>query len=248
MTKVMIIAGCSHAAGSEMDGSEDSFYNRHNSFGNILAKRLGYNPINICLNGSTNSGIARSILYWFEKNYNPDTMEVAALVSWSESTRIESPSNHIKSYDLSSKHPDWFDTTCRDFYRINLGYEGHDAEEKEITKYFHNFIVRNNSFLEMMSANYVLQLQYFFSSLNVKYLMCNTLHMFTLPNKHVEMYTNLIDKSRYMNWDNNEKAFFWHYRNAGYTNPKAKYWHHNEVPHSLYADELYRFAGENQCF
>jgi len=248
MKKIMLIAGCSHAAGSEIDGTEDSPYNRQHTFGNLLATNYEYTPVNIALNGATNSGIARSVLYWFKHHYDPSTMEVAALVSWTESTRIEAPSRHTSSYDLSSRDPDWFDDTCKNFYRINLGYEGYDAEEKEITKYFHNFIVRNNPFLEMMSANWILQLQYFFNMHKVKYMMCNTLHMFTLPNKHVQYYTDLIDKSRYFNWDNNDRSFFWYYKNIGYFNPKAKYWHHNEVPHSLYASELIAFAGENQCF
>ena len=39
----------------------------------------------------------------------------------------------------------------------------------------------------------------------------------------------------------NDAAFFWHYRNAGYENPKAKYWHHNEEPHRLHAEKLFNF-------
>ena len=39
----------------------------------------------------------------------------------------------------------------------------------------------------------------------------------------------------------NDAAFFWHYRNAGYENPKAKYWHHNEEPHRLFAEKLFNF-------
>ena len=64
----MLIAGCSHAAGSEIDGSEDSQFNRANSFGNVLAEQLGYKPINIAINGSTNSGIARSVIEWYNKS------------------------------------------------------------------------------------------------------------------------------------------------------------------------------------
>ena len=65
----MLIAGCSHAAGSEINGTEDSIYNRQQSFGARLASKLGYRPINIASNGASNSGIARSVLKWFEKYY-----------------------------------------------------------------------------------------------------------------------------------------------------------------------------------
>ena len=33
--KILLIAGCSHTGGSEIDGSQDSKYNRINSFGGI---------------------------------------------------------------------------------------------------------------------------------------------------------------------------------------------------------------------
>jgi hypothetical protein len=35
--KILLIAGCSHTAGSEIDGSEDSKHNRKHSYGNQLA-------------------------------------------------------------------------------------------------------------------------------------------------------------------------------------------------------------------
>ena len=87
----MLIAGCSHAAGSEINGLEDSVYNRQHSFGNLVAFNYGYRPINIAQNGMTNSGITRSILKWIEKFYDPSKMEVFVLVSWTESTRLEIP-------------------------------------------------------------------------------------------------------------------------------------------------------------
>ena len=42
----MLIAGCSHTAGSEIDGTQDSVHNRQNSYGNLVAKNLGLVPIN----------------------------------------------------------------------------------------------------------------------------------------------------------------------------------------------------------
>lgn len=247
MEKIMLIAGCSHAAGSEIDGSEDSYENRQQSFGNQLAYKLGYSPINIGQTGGTNSSIARSILNWFDKFYKPESMEVFVLASWTESTRIEVPTDQIFWHEGGTNIPDWFDDSSKHFFRINLGYNGFTPKEKEVYAYFHKFIVDNLSMVEIMSATAVLSIEYFLKHLNVKYCMCNTMHMFTLPNNHVEFYTNLIDKSKYMNWDNNEEAFFWKYRNQGYINPKAKYWHHDATPHSLFAEELFRFIGENKC-
>ena len=37
--KILLIAGCSHTAGSEIDGNEDSTYNRENSYGGLIVRR-----------------------------------------------------------------------------------------------------------------------------------------------------------------------------------------------------------------
>ena len=91
MTKIGLVAGCSHSAGAEIDGNEDSLYNRDNSFGSLLCKKLGYEPINIALGGATNSGIARSVLRWINENYKPNEMEVFVCIGWTESSRLEVP-------------------------------------------------------------------------------------------------------------------------------------------------------------
>lgn len=246
MEKFLLIAGCSHTAGSEIDGQEDSSYNRQNSFGGLLAKKLNCKPVNIAQNGMTNSGIARSILMWFHNNYNPETMKVQVLVSWTESLRLEVPSlKRYFCYNLSSIAADWFDKTANMFYRINLGWAGGDDEERELFPYYHQFIVRNEEFIEMQSINYILQIQYFLKSKNINYLMCNAMHTFTLPNNIHDEYLQLVDNKHYYNMTNNDESFFWKFKNQGYINPKAKYWHHGEEPHRLYSEELYNFIGEN---
>lgn len=249
MQKIMLVAGCSHAAGSEIDGQEDSAYNRQQSFGGLLANKLGYKLINVSQNGMTNSGIARSVLQWFYKFYNPELMEVFVLIAWTESLRLEVPSNQrIFYYNPSSMSADWFDNTANYFFRINLGYMGGDDLERELFPYYHEFMAKNEHMLELMTINYILQLQYFLQSKNCKYLMCNSMHLCTLPNKINEMYLKLIDTRYYYKLTKNEDCFFWKFKNEGYTNPKAKYWHHGEEAHRLYAEELYRFLGENDVY
>lgn len=235
----MLIAGCSHAAGSEIDGSEDSNYNRSKSFGNQLAVALGYEPINIAISGASNPTIARSVLEWFETN-NTDNAEIFVLVSWTESSRMEIPSNNNYDYITGNNSISWFSKTSDDYHRINQGWEGANAEEKKFIKPYHSFIANNLEYLEILSANYVLQLQYFLQNKSIKYLMCNTMHMFGNC-RHLDFYINLIDKTKYLNISSNDEAFYWKYRNLGHNNTKAKYWHHDEAPHKLFAIELYKF-------
>lgn len=242
----MLIAGCSHAAGSEINGYEDSVYNRQQSFGAVMARHYGYRPINIAQNGMTNAGIARSVLRWFHKHYDPTKMKVFTLVSWTESTRIEIANDRGYAYNFSSKAADWYDESSNQYMRITFGWDGGDEEEKSVIPYYHKFMAQNEPFLELMTAQLILQLQYFFNSKSVNYLMCNSLHVFTKQIQQLQTYFELVDTDKYYKMTDNDEAFFIKYRNLGYENPKAKYWHHNEVPHKLYASELIKYIEEKQ--
>lgn len=247
--KIMLIAGCSHASGSEIDGTPDSAYNRQHSFGGLLAAKLGYKPVNIAIAGNSNSGMARNVLRWFEANYNPDTMEIFVLVAWSDSTRLEVPVDRV--VDLpDSTQADWLDTTTKKFYRPVLGWDGDPDTpgEVEMTKSIHRFIAEHEMFVEIMSINYVLQLEYFLKSKNVNYVMCNTMPMFRERSTHLDFYLNLVDATKYYEVLDVSQSFFPKFRALGYVNPKAKYWHHGETPHAMFADELYNFIEANNVF
>lgn len=241
MKKIMLVAGCSHAAGAEIDGTQDSIYNRQNSFGNVLSEMMEFVPINIASSASANPTIARLVLEWFSKNYDPLTMEVFVTVAWTESSRMELPSEQGTDYSCANTSADWLSFYDQRYLRINQGWPGGDGYEKRVTPYYQKFIATNLTYLEILSANLVLQLQYYFKSLGVNYLMCNTMHMFT-KNNHTEFFLDLIDKNHYVDVDNNDQSFYWKYKNAGYENPKALYWHHSEEPHRLYAEKLYNFV------
>lgn len=247
-TKITLIAGCSHSAGSEIDGTEDSEFNRNNSFGSVLSNMLDRKPVNISMNGATNATIARSVLNWFNTEYDEDTMDVVVLIGWTEPTRLEVPWHHLKWYEESNTSADWFDKTANLFNRVIFGWDGGTPEEKKVFNYFHRFISDYPSMVETLSANLVLQLQYFFKSKNIKYLMCNTLYMFTSDDEAIETLVNLIDTNHYYNPRcTQDEAFYWKYRHMGYINEKATYWHHGTEPHRLFAEELYNFAKENKC-
>ena len=117
--KIMLIAGCSHASGSEIDGQQDSKFNRQHSFGNILASKFGYNPINMAEPGSTNPTIARSILQWFSEKYDSDSMDVFVLISWTDSSRMEVPWHRKMWFGEHNPFNDFHASTGVDFNRIN---------------------------------------------------------------------------------------------------------------------------------
>ena len=75
--------------------------------------------------------------------------------------------------------------------------------------------------------------------------MCNTMHVFYPRDNHTSFYLEQADSSKYYNMENSSQAFYPKYRELGFVNTKAKYWHHNEGPHRLYAEELYDFIKAN---
>lgn len=237
--KVLLFVGCSHAAGAEMDGSFESDYNRKNSFGNLLADHLGYRAINLGSAGCTNSTIARSVIEWVEKHYDPSVMDLFVLTAWTESTRIEIPAQNPIWYHEADRYADFTSKTYHYYHRVNLGLTEADGFPSDILTY-QKFMAENETFLQIYSANLVLQLQYFLKEKNINYLMCNTMHMFD-KNDYINFYLKQIDQNRYIDAFQNDKVFYWYYRNNGYENPKAQYWHHNEIPHKLYAEKLFNF-------
>jgi hypothetical protein len=235
--KILLIAGCSHAAGSEIDGNEDSKFNRQNSFGNQLAHLLKRQAINIAVPGSTNSTIARSVINWVEEFYNLND-DLTVLISWTDSSRVEVPipwwNGHVPKFHS------WFDQTASDFLRINQGSPIHNESEKDIITRWKNFCAENSEWLEIYTLNLILQIQYYLKSKDVNYIMCSSGYLAT-QTKQNNHYFSLIDKKYFREVENFSESFYEKYRSLGYKNNIAKYWHHSQEPHALYAKELYNF-------
>jgi hypothetical protein len=241
--KILLGLGCSHASGAEIDGHMNSEYNRNNSFGAKLAEMLGRKFISVATSGATNNTIARMAIEWIENNYVEDEMDLFVLCPWTEPTRMEVPSNMPIWYNEVDVGIHYHSKTYHNFHRVNLGLTEDDGFPGDILTY-QKFMADNQTFLQIGAANLVLQIQYYCNSKNLPYLMCNTMNMFD-ENKWINFYLDRIDKSRYMECLENEKCFFWYYRNDGYENPKARYWHHNEIPHQMYAEKLHNFIEQN---
>jgi hypothetical protein len=173
-------------------------------------------------------------------------MDVFVITAWSESIRMEVPSERPHWYEQHCNCYDFYSESNRYYWRMNPGWPGGDPEEKALVPQFHRFMAENERYLEIFTLNLVLQIQYFLKSIGIDYIMCNTMHL-TTANIHTQIYIDLVDQTKYMNLLDSDKAFYWFYRNLGYTNPKAKYWHHDETPHRLYAEELYNFIEGNKC-
>jgi hypothetical protein len=58
---------------------------------------------------------------------------------------------------------------------------------------------------------------------------------------HLDFYKKQIDQTRYLDMSVTDNSFFLYYANQGYKNLKAKYFHHDEIPHKLYSEKLLEF-------
>ena len=239
--RIILIAGCSHAAGFELDGGEDSEYNRRNSFGGKLGDLLDRKPVNIAMGGQSNAAVARSVLNWFDKEYDSETMDVFVLFAWTEATRIDLPAPEHVEYSWSNTNTDFYTDINEQFLQINSGWDGINPFEKQVIPYWHDYQVRNEAMCLISGANFVLQMQFFMQAKNIDYVMCNTMPMFTVESKQLDFYLDLVDESKYLLMRDDSKAFYWYYRNKGYENEKAKYWHHDAEPHRRQALRLYNF-------
>lgn len=254
MHDVLLIAGCSHAAGAEINGSQDSVYNRQHSFGNCLARILNKIPVNIGHHGISNQGIARLVMSWVNNQWKREDVNLSVLISWTDSGRMELS----RPYEIDGlkivRSADWFDNTQSFVYNVNHGTGEGDGGEytKDEILYFEEvkrFMVSNPSYMELSSIHTVLMLQNFLKLNNINYLMCNSTVVFADNNNLLtDYYVPLVDQNRYYEMLDPDKSFYMKYKNLGYENPKARYWHHDEIPHKMWADELAIFAGEKQCF
>lgn len=236
MEKIFLVPGCSHAAGAEIDGTMESRYNRENSFAGILAKKFDYKLISLASNGSTNQTTSRSIIEWVENNYDSELMKLFVLCPWTEYTRLEVPSVDPIWYNEVDLNSDWYSKTYHNFFRLNLGLQESDGMPKEYKSY-QRFVAENLDLFQVMAANTVLQTQYYLESKNINYLMCNTMTMLERT-QFTQFYIDRINHKKYVHATNENESFYIKYKDLGYVNPNAQYWHHGQEPHNLYAEEL----------
>lgn len=238
-----MIAGGSDAAGHEIDGNQDSKYNRSKCFGARLTDKnrvfSGYKFENIAIGSSPNSFTFRNTLLWFKERYDPSKMDVFVLLAWADCARMEAPFT-IWDTDYFGMNPaaDWYSDINSKYLILNAGWEPLHEEERKVREPYLNFMVHNDEYLEIQSMHYVLSMQWYLKNLNIPYLFVNTLHMFSPNNEFLDPYHDLVDETRYINYKDNDLSFYTKYKNLGYENPKATYFHHGEDAHLAYSHEL----------
>ena len=239
MNNKMLIAGCSHTAGSEIDGTQDSAYNRQHSYGNLIANNLGFVPVNISQCGSTNSAIARSVMEYI---MNHDEKPNFVLVGWTDSVRVEAPYYRPSNYKTMNNAIDWYDPSGEHYLRISMFINSIVVEEeRETILDYQSFTIRNEQYTEINNILHILNLQSFLKLQKIPYIMVNTNYIFEKMHCTLRWYFKLIDAMRYPKFDDDTVNFYPKYKNLGYTNPLAKYGHHGADAHLDYSNYLTQY-------
>ena len=108
-------------------------------------------------------------------------------------------------------------------------------------------MTNHQPYLEYQTYNLILQIQFMLEAFKVPYLMLNSMPFFLDDINAIKNLLPLVNDNKYYQLNNKDEAFYQKYQRLGYVNEKAKYWHHGEEPHKLFADELINFNEEYKC-
>lgn len=234
MFSLFFINGCSHSAGSEIEGSGigEGPFNRENCFGSQIAKYLGIDKINLSYPGGSNDYILNSTILWCLENPQ-QAKNTYFLIHWTSANRTDIYTKSFKS----PKYQDWiFDSNYghvhADHYCPNF-----EIEDQPYVKKLSKYLFLNETNWEINKFLNIIKLQTFFQNNNYDYSFHNA---FTpcKQDKRFKKYVQLINQNKFKNmFDQNETFYYWAL-NQGHDIAGQKYWHHKLPAHIEYANKL----------
>lgn len=248
MERILVINGCSHSAGSEIEGPGigDGPTCRDNSFGAVLAEKLNRKAVHLAFPGGSNDRIARTSTAWIADNLDRiknKEVDVLFLVHWTSAERSEYffPKSVFGENDpLKTMFIDYPSDT--EYWAVNSGTVDHGTNniETEIYKSFYKLFVNS---LESWSDNKIKNIVYLQSVLkqyNIPYWFGDS---FFFGYKETETYNSLvklIDEKYFPYHSQRDKSYYWMCSDAGYKNqdPTGQMWHLNGDAHKYYSNWL----------
>lgn len=234
----ILINGCSHSAGSEIEGSAigESHYNRKNCFGAQVAKKLNASYTNLAGPGSGNDYICRSTLFWCLQN-KEKIKNTLFLIHWTSPWRMDYFVNkHIEEDDLF-----WQD----EIYDKNVGHINPQhswpnfyKEDRKIIKKVQHFFL-NDTHWQIQKYLNIIYLQTILKGFNAKYIFKNA-HIALPRAGRYKSYYEQIDSKYFIGLFDENNSFFEHCLNAGYDIDGQMYWHHKLPAHTYWANKLYK--------
>lgn len=237
--KYLVAFGCSHTNGSMLDGRNSaSEYNVRKGFPGMLAKRHGYELINISKPGGSNQHIFRTVLD-FINNHMDNQNEYLFLINWTGANRIElryPEKNDLHKYVHYGDHLDFKSVP------FTVGIKPSIYTYKPIVhliKYIPYLF--NDDMMFDKWATYAYSLQCILKKNNIRYLMSNTCEGL----KSTEYNANIINKLDTLHYPNitrdKDSMVVW-LLDQGIK--KTPCWHFREYGHQVRADRLETYLKE----
>lgn len=237
MAKHVLINGCSHTAGSEIEGSGigESRYNRENCFGAQLAKKLNLTYTNLALPGGSNDYISRSTIFWCLNN--PTLIkDTIFLINWTGSNRTEF------FVDDTIDNGFWQDYV----YDEKVGHVHFEHVWPGFTKTDKNKLIKASKIIFQYETHW--EINRYMNIINLQTILKNYRAKFIFRNgfdyckigKRFENYQSLIDTETFRYFDNQKESFFENCLNAGHSVEGQQYWHHKLDAHTYWANKLYQ--------
>ena len=178
----VISFGCSHTAGSEIDGVGDSDYNRQHSYGAHLAKKFDYDHMNFALCGGSNQRIfllttqvlkeiivgTCNLVPHLRKNH-----KYFFLIGWTSLNRFDLRySNHLV-YGQAGDAGDYLDDKI---VPVTSGTNPNLVEDKDLRRILKYIpYVTDNVVMADQLASYIFALQTMLETNNIDYYMFNAI-------------------------------------------------------------------------
>lgn len=239
MVKQVLINGCSHSAGSEIEkpGEGESVYNRLNCFGAQFANKLGVPNINLSNPGGSNDYIARSTMFWCLE-HPEEVKDTLFLIHWTGPDRSE-------YFVRDTIHEDdlfWMD----EVYDVDVGnistgeflWTNYYKDDKKRVKGLSSRLFFSEVHWEINRYLNIIRTQTLLKSLGAKYIFRNA---FTQAQKEprYERYYTKIDESNYPHLFNINESFFEHCLDKGFDIDGQLLHHHKIEAHTYWAEKLY---------
>lgn len=236
--KHVFINGCSHTAGSEIEGAGigDSEYNRVQCFGAKLARRLGVEYTNIALPGASNDYIFRTTNFWIQDNIELAKQSLF-LINWTGAARAEYFHNGVENNN-------WFWMQIPFVPDEHVGHL-HPNYFSYVNKHDH-FNARALSRHLFMSETHwevnrymnILNLQSMLKVHDISYIFKNSLE-FCSANTRFQYYNSRVDGKNYKGFTDQRESFFEHCLDAGFSIDGQLLHHHKEDAHAYWAEKLF---------
>ena len=232
---LLFINGCSHSAGSEVEGSGigEGTFNRENCFGAQLAKKLNVDKVNLAQPGGSNDYIADSTILWCLSN--PSLVKnTFFLIHWTSAERTDFYVDEYKT----PKYQDW--TFDDQFAHIHADHYCPNFSQKDLSyvKQLSKYLFQNETHWEINKLLNIIKTQTILKNFRAQYSFYNA---FTpcINNDRFKKYHELIDQSKFKNIFEKEQTFYYWALSKGHDINGQKFWHHKLSAHAEYARKLF---------